>query len=225
MTSMSPKTSPYQEVIETLPPGSFLVLHDVPWRDYEQLLEDIGSLRPGLRMTYDQGRLEVMSPLLKHEKSKDFVAQLVRVFADELGIPLESAGSTTWKNKKKRTGFEPDTCFHIAHAKDVIGKDELQFGIDPPPDLAVEVEVTSRSDSKFPLYAAFGVPEIWRYTSRKRSCIFYELQEGAYVEIGASRSFPMLTPDVLAQFIEESFTAGQSATLAKFRRWVRRHNK
>jgi hypothetical protein len=98
----------YQEVIDHLPEGATLVLQDVAWKDYEQLLDDVGSRRPGLRMTYDQGRLEVMSPLRKHEKYKDFITLLMHALAEELGIPLESSGSTTWKNNL--SGFEPNTC-------------------------------------------------------------------------------------------------------------------
>ena len=215
----------YQEAIDHLPEGAILVLQDVAWKDYEQLLDDVGSRRPGLRMTYDQGRLEVMSPLRKHEKCKDFVTLLVHVFADELHIPLECSGSTTWKNKKNLSGFESDTCFHIAHAQDVIGKEELEIGVDPPPDLAVEVDVTNESASKFPLYAAFGVPEIWRYVSKRKVCFFYELRGDSYTEIPASLSFPMLTPDVLAAFIEKAGTIGQTEALNEFRRWVREHRR
>jgi Uma2 family endonuclease len=218
---MPTRSTPYQEAIDHLPEGAILVLQDVPWEDYEQLLNDVGSRRPGLRMTYDHGRLEVMSPLRKHEKYKEFIVRLVDVLTDELGLPLESSGSTTWRNKKNLTAFEPDACFHIARAREVIGKEELEMGVDPPPDLAVEIDVTNESSSKFPLYAAYGVPEVWRYVSKRKTWHIYALRHGVYEEVPASPSFPLLNPGVLASFIDRSTSLGQSKALAAFRLWVR----
>ena len=210
----------YQEAIENLPPGAILVLQDVPWEDYEHLLDDIGNRRPGLRITYDRGRLEVMSPLFEHEQYKEFVLQLLRVLAEERQLTLESAGSTTWKRKRAQSGIEPDTSFYIASAPQIIGR-KLDPQRDPPPDLAVEIDVTNESLSRLPLYAALVVPEVWRYSSKRSSLSMYELREGSYVEISASRSFPMLMPEVLAGFIEKCANAGQTEALAEFRRWVR----
>ena len=108
-----------------------------------------------------------------------------------------------------------------AHAEQVIGRDDLDLNVDPPPDLAVEIDMTSESASTFPIYAAFGVPEIWRYSDKRKSVGMYELLENAYVEIEASRSFPLLTPEILTRFIQQSQTDGQKKALGAFHRWIR----
>jgi Uma2 family endonuclease len=217
---MSTSSADYREVIDHLPEGATLVLQEISWEVYEQLLDDLAD-KPGVRVTYDQGRVEIMSPLRKHEKYKEFIGDLVKAVADKLDVTIESSGSATWKKEKDQKGTESDLSFHIANAERVIGKDELDLTVDPPPDLAVEIDVTNESLNKFPIYAALGVREIWRYVEKRRSVAIYELREGAYVEIHASRSFPMLTPEVLAQFIESSRTGGQKKALTAFRQWLR----
>ena len=156
---MSTRTIDYRQAIDHLPQGATLVLSDVSWEDYEQLLEDLTE-RPGVRVTYDQGRVDIMTPLRKHEKYKEFISHLIAVLADELNIDVEPSGSTTWKKREAQKATEPDLCFYVANAAHVIGKDELDLDVDPPPDLAVEIDVTNESLSKFPIYATLGVPEI-----------------------------------------------------------------
>ena len=219
MAAMSTRTMDVSQAIDHLPEGATLVLVDVSWEDYEQLLEDMTE-RPGVRVTYDQGRVEIMSPLPKHEKYKEFVSHLIALLADELNIDVESFGSTTWKRREALKATEPDLCFYVANAEHVIGKDELDLDVDPPPDLAVEIDVTNESLSKFPVYATLGVPEIWRYVSKRKSVLMYELRDGEYVDIPASRSFPMLTPQVLADFLEQSKADGRTKVLAMLRRWL-----
>ena len=217
---MSTRSADYREAIDHLPAGAILVLQEVPWGEYERLLQDLSD-RPGIRVTYDQGKVEIMSPLRKHEKCKEFIGDLVKALSDEMNITIESSGSTTWKKKKDAKGTEPDLCFHVANAERVIGKDELDLRVDPPPDLAVEIDITNESLSKFPIYATFGVPEIWRYVDNQKAVIMYELRNKAYVEIQTSRSFPALTPATLAQFIEQSSKEGQKKALRTFRDWLR----
>jgi Uma2 family endonuclease len=217
---MSTRTADYREIVDLLPPGAILVLQDVSWDEYEHLLEDLED-RPGLRVTYDQGRLEIVSPTRKHEKTKEFIGDLVKTAADVLDMSIESSGGTTWKQKKRQQGTEPDTCFHIANAERVIGKEELDLTVDPPPDLAVEVDVTNDSLRKFPIYEAFKVPEIWRYIEKRKTLVIYGLSEGAYVDIQRSRAFPLLTPAVLVGFVELRHREGQKKTLAAFRQWLK----
>ena len=214
------RTTDYREAVDHLPEGATLVLQDVPWEDYEQILEDLAD-RPRVRVSYDQGRLEIMSPLRKHEKYQKFIDRLIDALAAELRIDVEFSGSTTWKRKKNARGAEPDTSFHVANAARVIGKDELDLDVDPPPDLVVEIEVTNESLSKLPIYAALSVPEIWRYAVKRKCLLIYELRGGSYVEVQASRAFPMLTPQILVNFIEQSKTGGQTKAIAAFRQWLR----
>jgi Uma2 family endonuclease len=156
------RTTAVVAAVEHLPEGAMLVIPEATWEEYEQLLDTIAA-RPGMRVTYDRGRLEVMSPSPEHEEFKELVLQLARVLADERGTPLETRGATTWKRRSSRQGAEPDTCFYVGHASRIIGKPRIDLEVDPPPDVVVEIDVTNESLSKFPVYAALGVPEVWRY--------------------------------------------------------------
>jgi len=215
---MSAYTPDYLEAIEHLPDGAMLRLEDISWDDYEQLLEELVE-RPGLRVSYDQGRVEIMSPTTEHEEYKDFILRIAHVLAEELGVALEPRGSSTFKRKRLLKGAEPDACFYVKNAAAIVGKRRIDLRIDPPPDVVVEIDITSESLSKFPIYAALGVPEIWRYDGNQ-ACICHLTDEG-YAEAPASRSFHGLTAQAITDSIEQSKTQGQSAALATFRQWVR----
>jgi Uma2 family endonuclease len=217
---MQARTTNVREALDHLPEAAVLVLEGITWEQYEELLQDLED-RPGVRVTYDQGRLEIVTTSAGHEAWKEFVLSLVRILSEELEIDLESRGGTTEKRKRDAKGTEPDTCFYLTHAARVIGKDEIDLNVDPPPDIVVEIDKSNQSLNKFPIYAAFGVPEIWRYVGKRKRAEFYELLKNSYVEIAASRFFPILTSGVLADFIEQSKTRGQTAALSAFRGWVR----
>jgi len=219
---MSAQTMAFGEAIDRLPDGSLLLVPDVTWEDYELILADLAG-RPGIRVTYDSGQLEVMSPSRKHEKYKDFILQLVFVLAEEIDLSVESAGSTTFKMAADRKAVEPDTCFYVARADRIIAEpgDRSDLPGDPPPDLVVEIDVTNESSGKFPIYAALGVPEIWRYDDKRKRLQIYELDEESYREIDRSRSFPVLTPDLLSDFMGRAAKLGQKRALAGFRQWAR----
>ena len=126
MFDMSARSTDYRDAVEHLPEGAILVLPDVSWEDYEQLLDDVSD-RPGIRLTYDQGRLEIMSPLPEHEEYKEFIARMVYALCAELGLRVEARGSTTWRKKRDAKGTEPDTCFYIANAERIIGKRRIDL--------------------------------------------------------------------------------------------------
>jgi len=207
-------------VVDHLPPAATLVIGEVSWDEYLGLLEELDD-RPGLRVTYDQGRLEIVTTSFRHEQWKEFILGLVRVISDELNIPIESAGGATQKRMQDAKGTEPDTCFYVTNAHRVIGKEDIDLEVDPPPDIVVEVDKSSQSLRKFPIYLAFGVPEIWRYDGDRARVEIYQIREGAYVGTQSSRFFPILTTDVLLDFLERSKTEGQTAALAAFRNWMR----
>ena len=217
---MSTRSAEFLEAIDHLPAGAILIFPEVSWEQYENLLEDLID-RPGLRISYDEGRLEIMSPLSEHEDYKDFISHAVRTLCDELGIELEPRGSATWKRKRIRKGAEPDACFYVANARRIIGKRKLDLDSDPPPDIVVEVDTTNESLSKFPIYAALGVPEIWRYDGKRVQ--MYELRDNTYMEIPVSRSFPSLTCALLAGSLELSKTQGHTQALKTFRQEIRIH--
>jgi Uma2 family endonuclease len=156
---MGARIADYLDAIEHLPDGATLVIHQTSWDDYERLLEDLRD-RPHLRVNYDRGKLEIMSPLPEHEEYGRFIDPLVRVFAQVHKIKVQNYGAGIWKQQRLGKGVEPDCCYYVANALRVIGKRRFDLEIDPPPDIAVEIDITNESLSKFSTYAELSVPEI-----------------------------------------------------------------
>jgi Uma2 family endonuclease len=212
---MSLGTVDYRDAVDRMPAGASLVFHDCGWDEYERVLRDLED-RPALRVTYDDGRLQIVSTSPEHEGYKDFILRLVQVLSEVRGVTLETRGSTTWKRRALRKGTEPDTCFYIANAHHIVGKLTIDLESDPPPDVAVEIDVTSNSLSKFGIYAALGVPEIWRYDTSVAQ--FYVLTGSDYRIVTDSRAFPGLTPAILSEALDASKHQGQTRALAAIRR-------
>ena len=200
-----------------VPPGHRVLLDDVNWQEFEAILEELGEHR-GSRIAYSQGTFEIRMPLPEHEKAKIIIGYLVKILFEELEIEFEPFGSTTFKRKGMLQGIEPDECFYIENYALMIGKKRIELTVEPPPDLAIEVDLTSKT--QLDAYEALGVPEIWRYENKK--LLINVLEDGKYVESEISRTFPNL-PIIAAisQYCEESQTAGTSQTLRLFRQWVR----
>jgi Uma2 family endonuclease len=217
---MGTQTASYIEAIERLPQGAILRLPHVSWEDYEQLLTDLGD-DYHVRVSYACGWLEIMRPLPEHGEFAEVVQDIAREITRELGVKLEARGSMTIRSAWPSKGTEPDTCFYVQNATRIIGKRSLDFNTDPAPDIVVEIDVTNTSQSKFPIYATLGVPEIWRYDGSQAH--FYYLSGEQYVETSHSQAFPFLPSTVLAQCIEQSKTEGQDAALDAARAWVRVH--
>lgn len=213
---MTTHTASYLDAIEHLPEGDTLMLDNVSWEEYEQLLEDLGD-DYAVNIFYDRGRLKIMSPSSSHEMYAELIQDMARMIAYRMDIDLESRGSTTFKRKRQR-GAEPDTCFYIQNASRIIGIRRIDLATDPPPDVVVEIDVSHDSTDKFDFYASIGVPEIWRYDER-RAQIFH-LQNQTFIEMPSSLVFPLLTADALTRFLDQSKTEGQSATLKSFREWL-----
>jgi Uma2 family endonuclease len=220
LTAQHLLTVNHLEVIATLPPGSRLFLPDVPWNEYEYLLTQLAD-NSRFRVSYDQGRLEIMTLSPRHESFKVLFAHLIAVLTQELDWDWISFGSTTFKADPNERGTEPDDCFYIKNAAQVAGKDNIDLTSDPPPDLAIEVDITNPSMDKFPIYESLGVAEIWRHDGEKVQ--FYKLTEAGYVAIQKSDLFPFLPADVLPKFLHQGRFQGGNAMIRNFRKWVKSH--
>ena len=217
---MSVATTDYIALIAHLPAGAVLRIDDVSWEEYESLLGDLGD-DYAVRIFYDQGRMEIMAPASTHEKPKSVLHTLVTALRDELDIDIESLGSTTFKAQMKARGAEPDDCFYIQNAALVIGNADVDIEHDPPPDLVIEIDRTSTSLDKFSIYAALGVPEIWRVVA---NCVeIHLLENDLYIESSASRAFTFLTAQALSGFLMKGLTDGERKAAAAFRAWVCDH--
>jgi Uma2 family endonuclease len=208
----------YIEGIRHLPVGSALIIPDVSWAEYEELLAELGE-GYAVRVTYDRGRLEIVSPSGKHEKWSRLIEGIARVLATELGTELESFGSTTFKQQALQQGAEPDACFYVQSAARVIGKADLDLAVDPAPDLVVEIDVSHSSKRTLAFYATIGVPEVWRYDGQRLS--MHQRGAAGYTEVPASLAFPGVTADSLAALLRQLETEGQQTVLEAFRRSFR----
>lgn len=215
---MSTTTTNYLDIIERLPAGALLRLQNVAWDDYEHLLTQMDS-HPGYRLSYDCGRLIIVSPTSEHEAYKEFAHILIFILSEEMDLTIQTAGATTFKSELLKKGLEPDTCVYVQNAARVIGKRRLRIGVDPPPDVAVEIDMSNDSIDKFPLYASMGVPEIWRYDGKDAR--FYKLVGENYEVVQESVAFPSFTAQDFGQYLERSLIEGQTAAAKAFRQMLR----
>ena len=201
-----------------IPPGNVLQLKDISWQMFEQILEDLGESRAA-RVSYSQGILEIMAPLPEHEDDKGIIGDFVKAILEELDIEFRDLGSTTFKNEIMAEGLEPDTCFYIQNETAIRGKKKIDLTVDPPPDLAIEIDITSRT--AFTNYESLGVPELWRYNGQRLQ--INVLQDGKYIESENSRIFSQFSqlPETIHRYLEESKVVGRNATMKAFRNWVR----
>ncbi len=201
------------------PTSSGIVFHDVTWDDYEAMLRIVGD--GAIRVTYDQGEMEIFMPSFGHNSDAFLLGRMVDIVTEELGVDVEGGDTTTHKRKDLGKGAEPDKCYWFAdHARHMRGRRQLDLNTDPPPDLAVEVDVTRTSLDRLKIFAAMRVPEVWRSTSR--SLQFLHLQpDGIYQPRPTSRNFPSLTASAVAQFLKEGRTVDKPAWIRSFRAFVR----
>jgi Uma2 family endonuclease len=195
-----------------------LVLHDVGWNEYEAMLDIVGDRH--IRVTYDRGTMEVAMPSQKHERVAQLIGLFVTRLAELLDKPYEPLGMTTWRKPDAEKGLEADQCYYIQNQAVVRSRDVLDLDVDPPPDLAIEVDISSSSLNRMEIYAGLRVPEVWRYDGR--SVWFFELgPEGEYRESDESRSFPGLRPADVLRFIEIGFTMDKLQWARELKDWVR----
>lgn len=196
-------------------PGQQTLLKDITWQQLENILSEMGEKRAA-RISYSHGWLEIMVPLTEHEKDKENIGDLVKILLDKLQIDFEALGSTTFKNESMRQAVEPDACFYIQNQAAVIGKNSLDLTIDPPPDLAIEIDITSRT--RFDNYEILGVTELWRYT--QQGLEIYLLQ-GKYIKSESSPNFPDIPIiQLVNEYVQQCLTLGRSPAIRNFRTWL-----
>ncbi|MEA5600159.1 Uma2 family endonuclease [Nostoc sp. UHCC 0252] len=198
-------------------PGQQMLLQDISWQQLENILEEIGERRAA-RISYSYGWLEIMVPLPEHEKDKELIGDLVKILLEILQVDFEPFGSTTLKNERMRQAVEPDTSFYIQNQAAIIGKNRIDLTIDPPPDLAIEIDITSRT--KFDNYEILGVPELWRYT--QQGLEISVLKEEKYIKSEFSPNFPNIPIiELVNEYVQQCLTIGRSQAMRNFRDWVK----
>src|SRR5438445_9779024 len=168
------------------PPEARLVFADVRWEDYEAMLQIVGERH--IRVTYDEGTMEVRMPSQRHGQAAQLLGLFVTRLAEEWEIPYEPLGMTTWKMPGAAKGLEADQCYYIQHHAVAREKEVLDLETDPPPDLAIEVDITTSSLDRMEIYSKLRVPEVWRYDGR--AVRMYQLQAaGQYRPCESSHCF------------------------------------
>lgn len=199
------------------PPEAGIILENVGYEIYEGLLAaHPDSASP--RFAYDDGRLEIMILSQRHEQPNRTLAQIVEIVAEDFEIDIARLGSMTCKRDDILKGFEPDSSFYIQNLDTISGKDQLDFAIDPPPDLVVEIDITHPSLPKFPIFAAFKVPEVWRFDGKMVQIL--KLEGSQYVETDESIALPPLTGEVLTNFLSDSREMKSVAWTRRVRGWA-----
>lgn len=205
-------------MVTTSQSASIEVVHlsGISWQTYETLLEELSDRR--LRLTYNRGSLEIMTPSPEHELGKEVLGRFIETIAEELEIQIYPLGSTTFK-RPELSGAEPDKCFYIRNIAAVQGKKRLDLDEDPAPDLVVEIDVTSSSKERLRVYADLGVVEVWVYNGE--SLIIKQLQDKTYITSQASQFFPNVPIPEISGFLQQAETIDYLELVRMFRRWVR----
>lgn len=224
MTTTLRPSSPVKresEAVEELIASNHFVLHNVSWETYEALLKDLEHSH--VRLTYDNGDLEFMSPLPKHEREKKLLARLVEAYTEERNIPVAAFGQATWRRRKIAKGLEADECYYIRNEHLVHARDDIDLSKDPPPDLAIEVDVTHWTIGKQKVYAGLKIRELWNWEDE--ALMILELRaNGKYKQVSVSPNLPELLPEELERFMRMRHQMGDTELIRTFRKWVRKNS-
>ena len=194
-----------------------VILNNIRWETYQYLVQD-SEEQPNKRLTYDRGILEIMTPLPEHEVYKKLIDRFVLVMVEEMNKEMRSLGSCTWSCQDLKQGLEPDECYYINHEEAVRGKLNIDLNFDPPPDLAIEIDITSSSLNRMSIYEALGVAEVWRFDGQFLS--IYQLVDGIYQMSDKSGVFPFIKGEDIMRFLQQ-MEGGEMALIKAFRTWVR----
>jgi Uma2 family endonuclease len=194
------------------------------WQDYERALAERDRQGRRYRITYDRGVLEIMPISAPHGRWQYLIASLLSHFATALGIPLHGLGPFTCCREELDRGLEPDACFYVQHEPHVRNRAEIDLDTDPPPDLAIEVEVSRTVIDRLGIYAALGVPEVWRYDGTTLTVLLLGADE-QYHPAPARRALPSLPIDEMVRRLEAWGATDQTTWLLDWQAWVRANVK
>jgi Uma2 family endonuclease len=195
-----------------------VILPNISWQTYQSLIRDFEQ-QPAIRLTYDRGNLEIRMPLDPHETYKKLLGRLIEAATEELDIEIRSLGSHTCDRADLARGLEPDQCYYVQNEALVRGVEQIDLNRFPPPDLALEIDITSSSLDRLSIYAALGVPEVWRYDGQNLTIL--SLQNGEYISQSSSLALPFLQAEDLPRFLALRNTMGETSLVKQFRQWVK----
>ncbi|MGB7413366.1 MAG: Uma2 family endonuclease [Thermosynechococcaceae cyanobacterium] len=200
------------------PPSQRLLLEGIAWDTYQALRQDLEG-QPGKRLTYDDGLLEILMPLPPHESYKRWLGRLVEIVTEEMDVEIRSLGASTWQRQDLAKGVEADECYYIQNEGRIQGKMELDLQVDPPPDLAIEVDITNPSLPRLPIYGVLKVPEVWRFDGEHITILWWI--EGEYQAMERSQALPQVTAERIQHFMNEAPNMGETSWAKTVRQWIR----
>lgn len=185
------------------PDGQSVMLRGVSWNQY--LCYSDEPENEGVRMYYADGGLLLMTTGPLHETISSLLDKMLFDWAREEGIPVRCLRRWTMRRESREKGLEADECYNVSSLPKVRGRKELDLRVDPPPDLAIEVDVTTHSEHKFEIYSTLGVAELWVW--RGDSIQVFRLEDNGYVETERSVELPQFPFAEAAAAITESYEA------------------
>jgi len=194
-------------------PETRMVLRNVSWETFVALADEREGSVP--RMTYDEGVLEMMSPKRKHENLGRLIGRMIEAYSEIQGIEILSVASVTVKRSDLQKAYEADESYYVTNIDRVLAKEELDFEVDPAPDLVVEIELTSSAIDKLELFAAMQVREVWRHDGDTLQC--YRLTDGQYEPIPSSFELPGLEASLIDRFLGQRLQSGETTLIRAFR--------
>lgn len=190
-----------------------IVLENVSWEIFVALADERRGSVP--RLSYNEGVLEMISPKRKHENISCLLGRMIEAYSEIRGIEILSVASVTVKRSDLKKAYEADESYYVTNIDKVLAKEELDFEVDPPPDLVIEVELTSSAIDKLELFAAMQVREVWRHDGT--SVQFYRLSNGRYECIAESTELPGLSSDLINRYLDQRLQAGETTWIRAFR--------
>ena len=200
------------------PADQRLLLSEVDWPTYDRLLNDLEGRH--LRFNFDRGQLEIMTVSPEHERVKKLLARLLETLTEVLNIPILSLGTTTFRSENSARGLEPDECWYISHESQMRERDSIDLLIDPPPDLVIEIGISRSVVDRMDIYAALGVPEVWRCDGRTLTVAV--LADGGYAESDHSPTFPKVPLNGIVEHLNRRNQTDETSIVRAFRDWVGR---
>jgi Uma2 family endonuclease len=219
-TATRARTDWLADALLDLAPGQRVYATGIPWAVYLRLSDFRDAQRPRVKITFDQGRIEIVSPSSRHEKPSVRLGHIVLALVEELGLEAVCTRSTTLRQDDAERGLEPDDCYYIAHCAEVVRVQDIDLAVHPRPDLVIEVDETNSSVPKEPIYAPMGVPELWRYDDGE--VVIRHLQpDRTYRTADRSLSFPRVTSADLTRLLNDTNDLGDMAAIRHYRAWAR----
>ena len=191
-----------------------VILRHISWQTYQSLIQDFEQ-EPAMRLTYDRGNLEIRMPLDPHETYKKLLGRFVEAATEEVGLEIRSLGSLSCNREDLAKGLEPDQCYYIQNEALVRGIEQIDLSQFPPPDLAIEIDITSSSLDRFSIYADSRIPELWRYNGQLLT--IHVLQGNQYDLSDRSIALPLLQAEAVMKILELRSTIGENSLVKQLR--------